>query len=488
MLKAVISTALVSMFVLTNTAFAQEVSQTADLNIEGVTVTETTDDSISLEWTENPNAAQYVVQFGTEPVIEQGDTYNQPDQTSETNQITLSGLQPSTTYYISVIAFNEDGSSASLEFSTEVNATTLSAQASSLDIIDVETVNAGTVEVEFNDTVLLPENPAGEVSIRLLNSPSETLNVIDVLVKDTDNKVLVINTEAQSPDTNYVVEFSESFENLSGDRLSEVNRTQSFVGYNAANSDTTADAMTGLRVENIQALKINDLSVVEIDFNTEIDLEANDVSSFTIVKSNDPNQFLNITEIKPNNQDASKYLLVTEAQEETTYSLIMTALESRDGQTMSDENAIVEFTGIVEESDDSIINEPTDQTLLSNLRVTTGENSVEVLWDAPSSEENVSEVKVYLSTDKGENFNEVKSSINPLAERTTIENLSVGTDNQLRVTLVVDGNETEGQIIDFEIAETGPATSLALVLGFAGSVSYYQRRRNQFAHLNHFSE
>jgi hypothetical protein len=474
---------LISIFAFTSIASAQDITQTPDLNVTGVTVTETTGSSVTLAWDANSNAATYTIEYGTEAVVEQGDTYNQPPEEADTNQITIENLNPNTTYYFSIVAFNDGKTSASQEYSEEVTATT-SSLSTNFDIVGLEVINAGAIEVELTEPVILPENAKDEILINLLENPSETLNVIEVTIKETENNVLVINTEAQSPDTNYVLELNDAFENASAETIPETRRTQSFTGYNAADSDTTAGAMTGLKLDAVKALDINGMNVVEIDFNAELELDESDLSSFTIVKSNDPNQFLEIKEIKPNNQDKSKYLLVTAEQELTTYSLILTALESTDGQSVSDDNSIVEFQGIVIGTEE--VNEESDEIMLNNLRVTTSENTVTVLWDEPSSDANVTEVKIYLSTDKGNTFNEVKSGINPVAKSTTIENINVGTDNQLKISLVIDGTETEGQIIDFELAETGPAISLALVLMFAVAGSYVLKRRNQFALEDHF--
>lgn len=478
---------IVSVIGLGGIAYAQQVNQTSDLNVTGLTVGEITDTSVALSWDENTNAGSYTISYGTEPVVNEGDTYNQPPIESDTNQTTVENLLPSTAYYFSVIAYNEDKTSASQEYSIEVNATTLAESTdTTFDIVDIETINASTVEVEFSEAVLLPENPVNETTIKLLDSPSETLNIIDVAIKESENNVLVVNTEAQSPDTNYILELSDAFENATAASIPEASRTQNFTGYNASSSNTTQDAMTGLRLENIQALNLNGTNVVEIDFNAEMELTSSDLSAFNIVKSSDPNQFLNITEIKPNNQDNSKYLLVTDAQEATTYSLIMTALESKNGQTMSEDNSIVEFTGVVPNEGSSSTSEENDMIILENLRVTTTDTTATINWDQPTDDQNISEVKVYLSTDKGTSFNEVKSGIDPNSGTTTIENLSIGTDNQLKITLVANDTETEGQIIDFEIAETGPATSLALVLMFAVVSSYLLRRRSQFALGDHF--
>lgn len=477
----------ISVLGLSGLVHAQQITQTTDLNVSGLTVGEVTASSVALSWDENTSAGSYTVSYGTESVVDEGDSYNQPPIESDTNQLTVGNLLPNTTYYFSVIAYNSDKTSASQEYSIEVNATTKAANTnnSSFDIIDVKTINASTVEVEFNEPVLLPESPSNEVTIKLLDNPSTTLNVIEVAVKESENMVLVVNTEAQSPDTNYVIEFSEAFENATASKVPEASRTQGFTGYNASSSDTTQDAMTGLRVENIKALNLSGLNVVEVDFSDDIDLDASDLSAFTIVKSSDPNEFLTITEIKPNNQDNSKYLLVTEDQQATTYSLIMTALESNSGQTMSEDNAIIEFTGVVPNEETNTTGDD-DTILLENLRVTTTGESATLNWDTPSSEANVSEVKVYLSTDKGATFNEVKAGVSPSSGTVTIDNLKIGTDNQIKVTLVVDNEETEGQIIDFEIAETGPATSLALVLVFALMSSYLLKRRNQFALVDRF--
>ncbi len=462
-------------------ANAQSVTQTSDLNVTGLGVTETTSESVSLVWDEIAIAESYTVEYGTEPVVQQGDTYNLPPEETDVNQITIDGLTPNTTYYFSVIAFGENRQSASEEYSTEVSATTVASEG--FDVDEVEVVDAGRIEITMSEEVVLPENAREEVTIRLLQSPSNTLNVTEVRLKENENNTLVVNTDAQSPNSMYVLELSELFVNASGEAIQESSRTQEFTGYDAANSDDTTSAMTGLRIDNIKAINVNGMSAVELDFNADLDLDENDLSSFTIVKKNDPNQFLSVNEIKPNNQDLSKYLLVTDSQEVVTYSLILTALESVDGQTMSDDNSIVDFQGVAQ--DDTTEEPDQDMVMLENLRIETLESGVRVLWDVPSSEMNVSEIRIYLSTDNGENFTVLRSNVNPADGAVTLSDLKSGTDNQLKISVVADGSETAGQVIEFELAETGPATSLALVLTFALGCAYGLRRKNQFGLVDH---
>lgn len=352
---------------------AQSVTQTADLNVTGVGVTETTAESITLVWDENPNAVSYTVEFGTDSVLEQGDTYNMPPQETETNQITISELTPDTIYYFSVVAYGEDKLTASLEYSQEVSVAT-------------------------------------------------------------------------------------------------------------ASSNEVEEAMTGLKVDTVKAINLNGMNVVELDFNSDMELDENDISSFTIVRSNDPNQFLEIKEIKANNQDNSKFLLVTGEQEVVEYSLIMTALQSVDKQTMSEDNAIVEFTGVAKIQD----NNTAEETTLSGLKIELLENSVKLSWDIPAEEDNVSEIRIYHSTDNGSSFTAVKSNVDPNTGSVTLSDLKTGIDNQLKVALVIEGNETQGQTIEFELAETGPASTLFAILIFSTGLAYYLRRKNQFALEGHF--
>jgi hypothetical protein len=460
---------------------AQAVTQTTDLNVTGVGITDTTAESVTLVWDENPSAESYTVEYGTEPVLEQGDSYNMPPEETLTNQITIDQLTPDTTYYFSVVAYGEGKLTASQEYSQEVSAVTSS---SSFGITEVRVENAGAIEVEFSEKVLLPELAKNEVVIKANTSPETTLGVVEVQLKEGSENVILVNTEAQSPNTKYALEFSDKFENENGEKIAVNQREQEFSGYDASSTEEVDEAMTGLKVDSVKALNLNGMNVVELDFSSDMELDESDLSSFTIVKSNDPNQFLEIKEIKVNNQDNSKFLLVTGAQEKVTYSLIMTSLESIDKQTMSQDNSIIEFEGVAETTTD----QPTDsdEVMLSGLKIQTLETGVKLDWDVPSDDKQVSEIRVYLSTDNGSSFTALKSGVDPKAGSITLSDIETNINSQLKVALVIDGQETQGQVIEFEIAETGPASTLSLILIFSIALSYYLRRKNQFALESHF--
>jgi hypothetical protein len=464
-------------------AFAQDVTQTPDLNVTGLGVTETTSNSVTLVWDDIAEAETYRVEYGTEPVVEQGDEYNLPPQEVETNQITIASLDPETTYYFSVVAFGTDKATASQEYSAEVSATTLAIEG--FDIEDIEVVGAGTLEISFTESIVLPENPAEEIVIRLLDQPSNTLNVVEVSIDEMDDSMLIVNTEAQSAGTTYAIELSEAFKNSNGDSIPETSRTDSFTGYSAESDDDTNGAMTGLKLDSLNAVIVNDMYLIELDFNDELGLDGSTTENFKIVRTNDPNQFLNITELKVNNQDKSKFLLVTEDQSPVNYSLIMTGLTSLNGQTMSDDNAIVEFTGASMSEDGSEQN--SDEYMLSNLKASQSEEGVIVLtWDAPASNDDIDGVNIYFSSNNGSSFESLANDIDPSLGRYEVDELKVDISYQIKVTTTSEGEETDGQVIEFEIAETGPASIAFGILALSGVASWMIRRKNLYLPAGHF--
>ena len=460
-------------------SFAQEIQSNASLNVSGLKSTSIQSTEVSLEWTSVTGAEVYRVEYGKTPVVEINDKYELSKESNE-NKITIGDLTPNTNYYFSVVAFANNKTSVSAAYSDELNVKTLAGNTNEVSIEKIEVLNAGSVMVTFTEELLLPESSSQEINIYLLNTPTSKLGVTNVEKQQSNPKSLKINTEAQSPDARYVIEFSEAFVTSDNRSISESSRTDSFIGYNVANNNSTTGAMTGLKIDSINALIINGKSVVELDFNQPLTLDNTSLSKFRIVENGNPNNFLNIQEIRPNTQDDSKYLLITDDQKNIKYTLITTGVTSKSNQTMSDENSIVEFNGATPESTQNTDSGKT----LKDLKLEVNNNVVTLKWTKPLATENIQTLNIYRSTDGGKNFALLSKDIDPNLESRVLSGVNPGNNVEIKVTLVSAGQESAGQILKMQISETGPETILYLALLLSLGYVIVNQRKNLQSLLN----
>lgn len=469
-------------FAVPNVGMAQEIQSKAELNVSGLKVTDTQSSSVKLEWTKIDSAETYRIEYGKNPVVEATDKYDSSKE-STTNSITIENLDPNTTYYFSAVAFANNKAEVSAAYSEEVSTKTLASTGATtqISIETLEVADANTLKITFSEELQLPEAANQEVKISLLDSPTTSLGVTGVTKDTTNPKTLVIKTESQTQDAKYAIEFTDKFQNTNGTAIAESSRTDSFTGYNTSTSETTTGAMTGLKLDGVNSVIISGKYVVEVDFNESLTLAATDLSKFKIVETNNPNSFLNIQDIKPNTQDDSKYLLVTDEQKNVSYTLIMTGVTSKSGQTMSDENSIVDFTGAKAEASENT-NDTTSE--LKDLKLTVANNVISLTWTKPSTDEKIESIKVYKSTDDGKNYSLLSQDVDPTLGSKELTGLSPSNGLSIKVTTLSGDQESEGQILKLQISETGPADMLMLAMIVAGGYAIVSRRKSLQSLLN----
>lgn len=439
------------------------------LNVQNLQVDGQTENTVSLSWDAVANATTYRVEFGTSSVSTQGETYNgTPVEVEGANSAVVENLTPNTEYFFSVVSFSENRAEVSSQYSNEVSTTTSAGSEDSWKIDSATATAAGTVEIVFSEEVTLPEAPELEISIRELNNPSNRLTVVSASADSNDAKKVIINTEAQSPETTYAIELSDKFQNGSNQSLSELNRSETFSGFSsAANSDTE------LKVDEIRSLFIDNNYLVELDFNSDL-AEGFTVDSFKIVESNDPAEFLTVQEVKTNNSDASKILLVTDTQQAVNYTVILSSIEGVGGESLNDDTSLVEFAG----KDGSTESNPDPVTAvkLSNVQITPAEGKIEVTWNSDESEKGFDRVRASVSTDGGSTFGDAVEVDYNTGKLTLNADTSINT--KVKVEALAAGSVSDSQMFDLMISETGPAGLLAM-LGASSCIAGVIRKRKK---------
>lgn len=440
----------------------------AELNVQNLKVDGQTESTVTLSWDEVTNATTYRVEFGTSSVSTQGETYNgQPVEVESVNSAIVENLSPGTEYFFSVVSFSDGKAEVSSQYSNEVSTTTSSVNDSGWTIDKVESTEAGTIEILFSEEVTLPEAPELEISVRELNNPSNRLNVVSAVLDENDNKKMIVNTEAQSPGTTYAFELSDKFQNSSNESLSENNRSETFTGFSSSPSGDS------LEVSEIRSLFIDNNYLVELDFNADL-AEGYNINSFKVVESNDPANFLTVQEVKTNNSDASKLLLVTDQQEAIKYTVILSSIEGTTGESLNDETSLVEFTG----QDGSVESnpEPVTAVRLSNVQISPSEGKIDVTWTSGETEKGFDKVKASVSTDGGNTFGDAVEV--DYATGKLVLSASTSENTKVKVEALAAGEVKDTQMFDLMISETGPGGLLAL-LGASGTVAGVIRRKKK---------
>lgn len=440
----------------------------AELNVQNLKVDGQTESTVTLSWDEVTNATTYRVEFGTSSVSTQGETYNgQPVEVESVNSAIVENLSPGTEYFFSVVSFSDGKAEVSSQYSNEVSTTTSSVNDSGWTIDKVESTEAGTIEILFSEEVTLPEAPELEISVRELNNPSNRLNVVSAVLDENDNKKMIVNTEAQSPGTTYAFELSDKFQNSSNESLSENNRSETFTGFSSSPSGDS------LEVSEIRSLFIDNNYLVELDFNADL-AEGYNINSFKVVESNDPANFLTVQEVKTNNSDASKLLLVTDQQEAIKYTVILSSIEGKTGESLNDETSLVEFTG----QDGSVESnpEPVTAVRLSNVQISPSEGKIDVTWTSGETEKGFDKVKASVSTDGGNTFGDAVEV--DYATGKLVLSASTSENTKVKVEALAAGEVKDTQMFDLMISETGPGGLLAL-LGASGTVAGVIRRKKK---------
>lgn len=182
------------------------------------------DAEVTLSWdaaTDNVGVTGYKVYVGTESVTEPAGEYNMgPVEVGDVLDATVSGLENDVTYYFAVTALDAAGNE-SFDYSLEESGTP---QDSADDgthptVVSATSANCDTLEVEFSEMVLFPEeSPGNAFTIENLDNYLY-LEVTDVTQSENDEATLILTTETMEENAQYLMTVSSVIEDIYGNAL-----------------------------------------------------------------------------------------------------------------------------------------------------------------------------------------------------------------------------------------------------------------------------
>ncbi len=371
----------------------------------------------------------------------------------------------------------------------------------------------GQVKVTFSEPIKLPVMKPEKSFTVQDNIVYEKLAVNGAFMDPSDKTgtIVLLDTDNQNPDSDYIVTASSDIEDIAGNLISSgTSDVGQFKGsaitleaYLKAHPATTATATapaatkTEAVTKNVplipaanattdtskdvpkDAFKISKLEVqndttIKLTFSKPLVLSINPTENFSITKKNDPKALLSISSIEIN--EAKTSVIITATMEpKTDYALVMADVMNDKGDLLTKENSTFDFvstTGAVVKKDttppEDVSNfvAKTAKTLAAKLSWTKSKNSAGDLL----------EYILYRSMD-GKKY----GSITSLSKENTAyetQELSPGYYYYKITAKDANGNESKGKSVKVHLAETGPEVGL-LVLMSVGLGRVFGRKRKQ---------
>ena len=199
-------------------SFAAHADDIKPSDVEGVVATPG-DGEVTISWdpaTDNLGVEGYMLYSGLSSVTENGGSYTfGAIDVGDTTSYTMQSLSNNVTYYFAVTAY-DDTKNESEFFSDEVSATPEESQVGDFTGPTVQAVVASTntlVEVEFSESVVLPEDAESAFSIE---KPDESLlEIVSAYVSAESNTVFLL-TEEQTASHDYILTVGIGVTDLAG--------------------------------------------------------------------------------------------------------------------------------------------------------------------------------------------------------------------------------------------------------------------------------
>ncbi len=188
-------------------------------DVTGLSATAVDSTSIGLSWdsaqdSEGGLVDHYRIYYADNSVLSAGigDYTDEIDTANNNTSHVVTGLLPNQDYYFSVTAF-DSSNEESEQYSMEASATTASegegegeSDTTSPIVVDVMVTDSTHIEIEFSETVVLPELlPEASFSIEEQINPAVTLEVISAEVDTDDSTIVILETAEQTFSVNYIV-------------------------------------------------------------------------------------------------------------------------------------------------------------------------------------------------------------------------------------------------------------------------------------------
>lgn len=490
-------------------AKAQDVDADAPSSVDNVKAMPG-DGEVTVSWdaaTDNTEVTGYAVFYGTTSVVQayldlkEGEDpasiqYENVVDVENVLEHTVEGLENDTTYYFAVIAVDAAGNE-SLEYSKEVSATPVAAEAQDdgtpPTVVSATASSCTTVELTFSEPVVVPAtNPGSAFTIEDFDT-LEFLNVTHA-VNSSMVSTLTLTTETMTQGAQYRLTAGTSVKDGFGNPVvSGTSDTAVFTGVectiepDAVADDTTADtdapklesarlsSMTELELTFDEPVFFPELGPDEAPADGEEPKDAN-LKVFSVFDAAD--QPLELLAVAVSDSDPVVLVLTTtEHAANAEYFVSVTGLLDEAGNaTTGDFKSSASYVATLPDANDG------------NLDLTPPENVTNLLSSVVDSLVNLSwgtvgeavDQYLYVSTDNGVTY-ERKAVLSQDVSSYSFEGGVEGQTYLFKVVTVDEnGNQSDGTVATATLPVTGPGLALlaaASLLGGAGLSRKKKARR-----------
>lgn len=476
------------------------------------------DRSVTLKWDEafdETGVAGYKVYYGTKEVTAKNDAvYEKTVDVKNVLVYTVGDLQNGTKYWIAVTAYDVAGNESAsyspyvgvtphtmivADATTSAPETTTAVKKDAVvavgaggavaggpdteapRVVKAEATDKNHVRVTFSEQVVLPQvKPENAFSIQD-NLSYEFLKATSVAQDATDTSGLnfIVTTEAQIPNSEYIVTVSSDVQDMAKNPISSgTSDTASFTGSaNAAapaaapaavvpatvpTADATSASATNPSAPDafgIATVAAQNDTTVKVSFTKPVVLHIDPTENFSLYQKDDETKKLAISSIVVD--DNKKDILITTAQQSPiAYMVKMTDVLDESGATLADGKDTLEFAGASGAVADTT--PPEDVTgfmikMVKKLMVKLGWNG------SKNSAGDLAQYVVYRSTDAGKNYGVITS----LGKENTAYELNESAPGSYYYKITAKdatGNESKGVVAKVRLVETGPELGLFVLM------------------------
>lgn len=494
-MKKILATLTSILTIVSNSVFALDANlETSD--VKNLRLLNASNTFLEVEFDAAENAVEYLLFLSEESVDSPEKKYTIGPIKSTETQIKAENLEPSTNYFMAVVARFEDGFSRN--FSNQLKASTLANEAVvevSPFIENSSTPTIKTIELNFNQE--MDFSSLKNESFRVeLEFDSSLLSVINSKAIDSKTVRLEI-LEELSAGSEYKITVNTDFLSQNGKSIEDKDKTTIVV----ASLDIKKELETGLKVTEFVVLPNG---AIELIFNENLKENQDLKSQIIILEVLNPDNILEIQDVIANNTDKNKVLVVPKNPEEKEYSVVLLDLISESDKIISDEDSqvTIKIENLVNSDSNTIDTSTTATTDAStentdtttNTSDTTESNSPSdvsqlkaTATDAKSTSAKISYKKatdadgdlkghnIYLKSSDSD-F-ELKDTVGKDTEQT---NLNLDGVSALQGTVKVtafdeEGNESEGKTTPIRIPSVGPFGFLWLAFGALSFSHLYKK-------------
>jgi len=460
-------------------------------DVEGLTVT-ALDGAANLSWdeaTDNVGIAGYQVHYGISSVSQPGDSYDSNKDVGDITEYVIPDLENGTTYYFSVIAYDEEGNE-SIAWATEVS---VAPEAGGGDITDTdapqvagaEAMNNVEVKVIFSEDVVIPDtDPQFAFTIENDDTLVE-LVVEDAVVSSEKATEVILTTVVQEEGATYKITVGIDIEDKAGNPI--ISGTSDTALFEGSAVEKAPEDVEGPAVVSVEII---DNTHVLVNFNETIILNIDPSENFVIMEEDDDSRTLLVLGVvlgfNSEQVEDSSAIITTSAQEDISYVVVATDLEDVDGNEIDPLNASGTFQGVTvpdedddDDGEDDLIPPKDVANFLAEKVLEGAEYMVKLTWDIPEENiENVMEQIIYMSQNLGADYNK-EASLEPEVTEYEVDNLTPG-EYWFKITQKdAAGNESDGVVKKMVLPEVGPEMlgMVLLSLGLGRIVTRRKRRK-----------